>query len=183
MTKYKTILADPPWNERGAGKIKRGADRHYDVMKTNEIIRLLKDLDKFNPDPKGCHFYLWVTNNYLPDGLKVIDELGFRYITNLCWYKKGKFGLGQYFRGKHELCLFSVYREKNPLDTITNNTPTAFRASKGKHSEKPSKIYEIIEKNSPKPRLELFARERREGWDAWGEEIPDSKQVTLNGQS
>jgi len=181
MKEYKTILADPPWNEKGAGKIKRGADKHYNLMKTDEIIQLLKDLEIFNPDPDGCHFYLWTTNNYLPDGLKLIEELGFRYITNLCWYKKEKFGLGQYFRGKHELCLFSVFKKESPLDTMTNNTPTAFRASRGKHSEKPAKMYEIIEKNSPPPRLELFAREKRDGWDAWGREVPNTRQIRLRG--
>lgn len=70
--KYKTIYADPPWMERGAGKCKRGADRHYPLMKTKDI----KDLPvKQLYDPEvGCHLYLWTTNNFLPDALEVMER-------------------------------------------------------------------------------------------------------------
>ena len=62
--KYKTIYADPPWLERGGGKIKRGADKHYELMKTADIMALpVKDLAEDN-----CHLYLWTTNNFLQDG-------------------------------------------------------------------------------------------------------------------
>ena len=72
--KYKTIYADPPWYERGAGKIKRGADRHYPLMKTEEIKALpVRELI----DPAGCHLYLWTTNNFLPDALEVVKAWGF----------------------------------------------------------------------------------------------------------
>lgn len=77
MKKYKTIYVDPPWMERGGGKIKRGADRHYKLMTTKEIMQLpVAELADDN-----CHLYLWVTNNFLPDALKVITAWGFRYIT------------------------------------------------------------------------------------------------------
>jgi N6-adenosine-specific RNA methylase IME4 len=66
--KYKTIYADPPWMERGGGKIKRGADRHYDLMKTKDIVALpVTDLAEDN-----AHLYLWTTNNFLPDALTVM---------------------------------------------------------------------------------------------------------------
>lgn len=183
MTAYRTILADPPWNERGAGKVKRGADRHYDLLTTGEIIDTIQNAEPFNPDPGGCHLYLWVTNNYLPDGLEVIDALGFRYITILPWVKRGNIGLGQYFRGAHEQMLFAVYRDERPLDTLRNDLPTVIEAEKRDHSKKPRKAYERIEAASPGPRLELFARERLEGWDAWGLELPDSQQARLAGVS
>jgi len=179
-TEYKTILADPPWNERGAGKVKRGADRHYDVMKTDEIIGVMQNADAFQPDSDGCHLYLWVTNNYLPDGLRVIEKLGFRYITNIAWVKRGNIGLGQYFRGAHELLLFAVNRDTEPLDTLRNDLPTVIDAAKRDHSEKPRKQYEFIEKASPEPRLEMFARERLDGWDAWGDQLPNSKQTRID---
>jgi len=127
MTKYRTILADPPWYERGAGKIKRGADRHYDLLKTHNIIRIILEDSPFNP-ADNCHLYLWVTNNFLKDGLRVIDELGFRYVTNLVWVKD-RFGLGQYFRGQHELCLFAV---KGRLDTLNNSTSAVQGRGDGK---------------------------------------------------
>lgn len=82
--KYKTIYADPPWMERGGGKIKRGADRHYNLMKTSDIIAL-PILNLIHKD--GCHLYLWATNNHLPDALKVINAWGFEYVTIITWLK------------------------------------------------------------------------------------------------
>jgi len=166
--KYKTILIDPPWLERGGGKIKRGADKHYKLMNTDDIIWTIKKCGLFNPDPDGCHMYLWVTNNFLKDGLKVMERLRFRYITNIVWVKD-KFGLGQYFRGQHELCLFGRYGET--LLPKVRNIPTVLFAERTKHSKKPEEMYKIIEKISYPPRLELFARTTREGWDSWGDEL------------
>lgn len=173
---YRTILIDPPWYEKGAGKIKRGADRHYPLLKTDEIIKVVKESGMFRP-ADDCHLYLWVTNNFLKDGLKVTESLGFRYVTNIVWVKDS-IGLGQYFRGQHELCLFGV---RGNLMTRNRSTPTVISARKREHSRKPSKIYDLIEKCSYPPRLELFARERRQGWDAWGDELPNSIQRTLGG--
>lgn len=81
--KYKTIYADPPWAEHGGGKIKRGADRHYPLMKTKDIIALpVKELAEEN-----AHLYLWVTNNFLEDGLRVMEAWGFDYKTMITWAK------------------------------------------------------------------------------------------------
>ena len=75
--KYKTIYADPPWPEYGGGKIKRGADRHYNLMTIKEIMSLpIQDICAEN-----AHLYLWVTNNYLPAGLDVMKAWGFTYKT------------------------------------------------------------------------------------------------------
>lgn len=71
--KYKTIYIDPPWPERGGGKIKRGADAHYPVMTVRDIINL--PVHRLM-DPDGCHIYLWVTNNYLQAGLDCIQKWG-----------------------------------------------------------------------------------------------------------
>ena len=71
--KFKTILADPPWPESGGGKVKRGADKHYGLMKVRDIAYLPVHA-LIHPD--GCHLYLWVTNNFLHDGLHVLDEWG-----------------------------------------------------------------------------------------------------------
>ena len=73
---YKTIYLDPPWMERGGGKIKRGADKHYPLMKTEDIMKL--PINKL-ADKDGCHLYLWTTNNFLPDALKCLDAWGFKY--------------------------------------------------------------------------------------------------------
>ena len=87
---YKTIYADPPWEESGGGVIKRGADKHYPLMHFTEIKVLpVKELRH----PAGCHLYLWVTNNFLDTGLEVMKSWGFRYVTTITWMKD-KQGLG-----------------------------------------------------------------------------------------
>jgi N6-adenosine-specific RNA methylase IME4 len=167
--KYKTIYADPPWPERGGGKIKRGADRHYPLMRIEDIAALpVMDL----ADPEGCHLYLWTTNNYLPAALEVMAAWGFRYITTITW-TKDRAGLGQYFRGLTEHCLFGV-RGKVPykiIDGKRQQGTTGFYAPKGRHSQKPEEMRQMIEKVSYGPRIELFARQIAPGWDAWGNEI------------
>jgi len=194
-----TLLTDPPWLERGGGKIKRGADRHYVLMSVKDILVTLqqsKQLETIGPD---AHCYMFVTNNFLRDGLWLMAELGFRYVTNICWVKvkdnwprsmmdlatKGdlyltpetwqqalddalRIGLGQYFRGSHELCLFGV---RGKCQKPAKALPSAFMAPRGRHSAKPERIYQIIEQSSPGPYLELFARSKRPGWTSWGNEV------------
>jgi len=177
--KYKTIYADPPWNESGAGKIKRGADRHYPLMKTNKIIEYMKQIHI----DRNAHLYLWVTNNFLKDGLKVMESLGFRYVTNIVWVKD-RFGLGQYFRGQHEICLFGVkgklpYKHKTDSSRSCCVEPTIINAKRKEHSKKPNGMYTKIENTSYPPFIEVFARQRHDGWDAIGNELDKFIQKTL----
>jgi N6-adenosine-specific RNA methylase IME4 len=147
---------------------------------------------------ENAHCYIWVTNNFLPDGLSLLKELGFRYITNLAWFKP-RIGIGQYFRGQHELLLFGVrgsgmhsdvYTGRRDLSTVLEveedfllakemGEESAFRAphvprhdGQRKHSAKPHMSYERIEARSRGPYIEFFARSGRVGWRAWGNEAP-----------
>ena len=170
---YKTIMADPPWNESGGRDC--GANARFSLLKTPEIITTMRQSDKWDP-AESCHLWLWVTNNFLEDGLSVIKELGFRYINNIVWVKTG-LGIGQYLRGQHELCLFGVrgpamMPEDHGVGTVL------FYCPKGAHSRKPEQITNHIERVSPPPRLELFARSPREGWDVWGNQV-EKYQTTL----
>jgi len=173
--KYRTIYADPPWMESGGGKIKRGADRHYPLMRTKNIITLpvigLAEAD--------AHLYLWVTNTFLPAGLEVMKTWGFTYKTTITW-AKDRFGLGQYFRGQTEHCLFGV-RGKVPYrikpDGKRAQGTTLITAPRVIHSAKPEGMRRYIELVSPGPYLELFAREKAEGWDVWGNEV--TNDITL----
>lgn len=167
---YRTIYADPPWMERGGGKIKRGADRHYALMKTTEIASFLHDTGLESFIAPNAHLYLWVTNNFLTDGFRVMDAWGFSFKTVITWCKEGNIGLGQYFRGRTEHCLFGVrgmlpYKVK---DGKLQQGVTGFTAPRGKHSEKPLFMRRMVEKVSYPPYLELFARQRFEGWDCYG---------------
>ena len=168
--KYKTIYADPPWPEQGGGKIKRGADRHYPLMPVKEIMELpVGEL----ADPEGCHLYLWATNNYLPAAFECIKAWGFEYITTITWMKD-KVGLGQYYRGLTEHCLFATTKKRLPYKMDGNKRcqgMTGFCEPKTIHSRKPVKMREMIEVVSYAPRIELFARELYDGWDVWGNEV------------
>lgn len=177
--KYKTIYADPPWMEQGGGKIKRGADRHYELMKTKDIMAL----PIANLAEENCHLYLWTTNNFLLDAFKVMAAWGFKYKTKITWvkaeqtsdgtYKLQNAGLGQYFRGLDEVCLFGVkgclpYKLK---DGKRQQGKTVVLSPRGGHSVKPVEMRNMIEVVSYSPYIELFARERNQGWDCWGNEV------------
>ncbi len=182
MKKYKTVLLDCPWPEYGGGKIKRGADRHYGLIKKPEdILRIILQSGTWRP-ADDAHCYMWVTNNYLPWGLDIMKWLGFTYKTNVAWIKVVKewrnkafvtranlinFSLGQYFRGGHELLLFGTRgKAMKPKKAL----PTVLLVPKSPiHSQKPKASYVLIEKTSPGPRLEMFARSRREEWTSWGD--------------
>lgn len=173
--KFRTLYADPPWNERGGGKIKRGADAHYQLMPTKDIIAMKSMVDQIMlPD---SHLYLWVTNNFLVDGLKVMDSWGFKHITTITWLKD-KIGLGQYYRGITEHCLFG--RKGNALPYRVNSEgkrqqgETIIVEPKTIHSRKPNTMYEFIEKVSHPPYLEIFARKERDDWASWGIDVDGS---------
>lgn len=169
---YRTIVIDPPWPEKGGGKCKRGADRHYPVLSVEDIPRVVWSAEAYRPC-EDTHLYLWVTNNYLPQGLWVITVLGFRYVTAITW-AKDRAGLGQYFRGQTEHMLFAVKGNGISLrreHTERRDLSTLILAKRGKHSAKPEAAYLHIEAASPGPYLEMFARTRRDGWDAWGNEV------------
>lgn len=170
MKKYKTIYADPPWMERGGGKIKRGADRHYPLMKTKDIMALpVRNL--IHED--GCHLYLWTTNNFLPDALQVVQAWGFVYVTMITW-QKDRIGLGQYFRGNTEHCIFATTTKRLPYKILEGKRQqgiTGFIAERNEHSKKPDEMRKMIELVSYAPRIELFARQEFDGWDSWGNEV------------
>lgn len=168
--RYKTIYLDPPWMERGGGKIKRGADRHYPLMKTTEIAEL--PIERLI-DENGCHMYMWVTNNFMIDAFELLKKWGFEYVTLITW-NKDRIGLGQYFRGNTEHCIFATTKKRLPYkleDGKRQQGVTGFYENKTIHSRKPVKMREMIEKVSYGPRIELFARESFDGWDCWGNEV------------
>ena len=170
-TKIRTIVADPPWNERGAGKSKRGADKHYPLMKRKEIAKVMVEWIKEEDLHENLHLYLWVTNNFLADGIWLVEHLGFRYITNLAWAKPS-FGLGRYFRGQHELCLFATRGRGFDVRTEVNDVSSLIEAPKRLHSQKPDEFYRVVEKRSQGRYLELFSRRTpKKGWTMKGNQL------------
>ncbi len=164
--RYRCIAIDPPWPERGGGRIKRGADRHYKVLPVARIPETILRAPCWQP-ADDSHLWLWVTNNYVPAGHDVMRALGYRHVTMLTW-NKDRIGLGQYLRGKSEHCLFGV---RGRLPALNRTEPSSFDAPRTGHSVKPQRAYDIMERVSPGPRLEMFARAEREGWTVWGDEV------------
>lgn len=184
--KYNIIYADPPWTFQTyseKGKEKKSAEVHYDCMSIEDIYKLpVGDIADDN-----CALFLWVTNPMLPQGLETIKQWGFTYKTvAFSWYKKNKiadsffWGLGYWTRANVELCLLAtkgkptriskgVHQVINDEDTLDTEQ---FISTIQKHSQKPAIVREkIVQLCGDVPRVELFARDRIEGWDAWGNEI------------
>lgn len=175
MTKlFKTIVVDPPWLERGGGRITRGAQRHYELMDKAAIIRTVTQCNHWNEIDDDAHLYLWVTNNHLPEGLEVMSALGFKYVTNVCW-SKDRMGLGQYFRGQHEICLFGTRGKGYNVRTADKTISTVVSAPRTGHSVKPDAFYSMVECRSLGPHLDMFGRRNRPGWTVWGDEAPASE--------
>jgi N6-adenosine-specific RNA methylase IME4 len=170
---FSTILADPPWPESDGGKCKRGADKHYELMKVGDII----SLPVGTITASNAHLWLWTTNNYLEPALRAMSAWGFRYVTNVVWGKfkddKVQVGLGQYFRGSHELLLFGVRGKlpsQAPRGTGARLISTLQLHPRSTHNAKPEEFYTLIETVSPGARVELFARKPRHGWTSVGDD-------------
>jgi N6-adenosine-specific RNA methylase IME4 len=172
---YSTILIDPPWRfDNRTGKMAPEHKRlmRYETMSMAEIAAL--PVGSVARDP--AHLYMWCPNALLPDGLKIMEAWGFKYKTNIVWYKVRKDGgpdgrgVGFYFRNVTELLLFGIKGRLRTLDPGRRQTNIVI-SRKEEHSKKPAHVYKIIEACSPGPFLELFARERVSGWASWGNEV------------
>lgn len=177
---YRTITADPPWAYRdavgpGAGsgpdrtRGRRGAAGYYSTMSLDEIKALgAGGTVAGYQAARNAHLYLWTTNAFIREAHEVAIAWGFAPKTVLTWIKP-QMGMGAYLRNSTEHCIFAV---RGSLRLHVKNQRTHFTASRRRHSEKPPEFFEIVERCSPGPYLELFARKRRENWHAWGFEAP-----------
>ena len=165
----QTVLIDFPWMEQGGGR--RGAQNHYPLVPSKEGPALIRSCPHWDRLADDAHAYTWVTNNFLEDGLWMMRELGFRYVTNIVW-TKDEMGLGQYFRGQHELLLFGVRGNHIPTNGNWSTWLGRGELKRTRHSQKPLATHTMIETASPGLHLELFAREQRDGWLTWGNEVP-----------
>lgn len=183
---YRCVVLDAPWAEYGGGG--RGAQNHYPLMGLSDIAKTVSRADKFLV-ASDAHLWCWVTDNFLQDGLSLIEQLGFTYKRTFCWVKLDgdeigelaehdtaiivaeralQIGLGQYARGAHELCLFAT-RGNAMVPAPEHRPPSVLFAPRREHSRKPDECFrDWFTSVSPGPYLEMFAREPRPGWDAWG---------------
>ncbi len=172
---FATVLADPPW--RFSNRTGKMAPEHrrlsrYGTMRLDDIMEL-PVAQMVLPE---SHLYLWVPNALILEGLEVMQRWGFKYKTNLVWYKTRKDGgpdgrgVGFYFRNVTELILFGVRGRARTLAPGRRQTNIVV-TRKREHSRKPDELYDLIESCSRGPFLELFARHRRDGWTQWGEQV------------
>jgi len=171
--RFATVLADPPWQfQNRTGKM---APEHRRLMRYPTMsLQAIKDLPVEAIVEDTAHLYLWVPNALLAEGMQVMEHWGFTYKTNLIWYKIRKDGgpdrrgVGFYFRNVTEMLLFGV-RGKGARTLQPGRTQENIISSrKREHSRKPDEQYDLIETCSWGPRIELFARGPRDGWQVWG---------------
>lgn len=165
--KYRCIVIDPPWPVQKIEREERphqGQVLEYPTMSLEDIEALPVGNFAFED---GCHLYLWVTQKYLPDGLRMMEAWGFRYQCVLTWVKPT--GMTPYsWMYNTEHVLFG--RAGNlPLDRL--GLKLSFEAPVTVHSAKPDVFYTRVIQATPGPRLEMFARREREGFDVWGNEV------------
>jgi N6-adenosine-specific RNA methylase IME4 len=175
MMQYRTILADPPWQQPlSNGGIRRrwkggvvARSLPYPTMPLAEIAALpIADLAA--PD---CHLWLWTTNAFLEAGFSVMRAWGFRYLAPIVWVKPS--GIGNFVIHRTQTILLG-YRHRCSFPGRRYFPNIIETAGPRAHSVKPTETYSLIESVSGGPRLELFARARRPGWHAWGNEIEGS---------
>jgi N6-adenosine-specific RNA methylase IME4 len=176
--KYNIIYADPPWFEKiqmGRGKVK-----YYKTMKTRDICSLpIKDLADDN-----CILFIWVVNPMLQAGLDVIKAWGFEYKTvGFVWIKLNKqipslfYGMGNWTRSNAEMCLIGT---KGSCKRISKSVHSVIISKLREHSRKPDEARKrIIQLCGDIPRIELFARQKIQGWDTWGNQVPKDTQKIL----
>jgi N6-adenosine-specific RNA methylase IME4 len=166
--RYAVLCADPPWhfevyNEESG--VERAAGNYYPTMSLDEICAL-PVLSLAAPD---AILFMWTTAPHLQESFQVLAAWGFEYKTNAVWVKD-KIGLGYFVRNQHELLLVAT-RGDMPSPSPANRPPSVISAPRREHSRKPDEAYALIEAMYPAlPKLELFARQRRPGWDVWGNE-------------
>lgn len=186
MTLYSTIVADPPWDVM-AGPA--GAPYLLDadgVQRWDKVSRPSRPLaypsmtvDEIKalqvPAANDAHLYLWTTNGYLRQAFDVIEAWGFTYSTTLVWAKNLMGGgLGGAYGISTEFCLFArrgSLKAHGRVGGTWFNWPRPYDGrGKPMHSAKPAAFIDMVEQVSPGPYLEMFARDNRLGWDAWGNE-------------
>ncbi len=167
--KYNVIDADPPWDigSMVLEKWESPLEDKYPTM-TNEQ---LKDLDVENLSAEDCVCFMWTTLSTLPQALEVLAEWGFKYHITLTWDKGG----GWSANGFHRRTELVVFGYKGILSKVVKQEgeyiPTVFYEAKTNHSTKPQIMYKFIEERTNGNKIELFARTKRDGWEAWGLEV------------
>jgi N6-adenosine-specific RNA methylase IME4 len=170
--KYRTMVVDPPWPME---EIQLRARSKEDL--TPYPLLSIAQIKKGNgripikrlADKTGCHLFLWTTQHYLTTAIEILQGWGFKHILTMVWHKNAgmqPFNLPQYN------CEFILFGRRGKIQFLeTRNFATCFYALRREHSRKPDKFYELVKRVSPAPRIDMFSREKRDGFDQYGNEV------------
>jgi N6-adenosine-specific RNA methylase IME4/ParB-like chromosome segregation protein Spo0J len=166
---FELIYADPPW-QMGNPNGRWAPENHYLTTPTPEIKALRL------PTAENAVLFMWAVSCLLLEALEVMEAWGFRYLTNLAWVKPS-IGPGRRVRNRHELLLYGQKGEL-PAPDPEDLPDSVIEAPRGRHSEKPAVVYELIERMYPaSTKVELFARGKaRPGWVVWGNEAGENSE-------
>lgn len=179
--KYTTIVADPPWqyrNKNTGGSMISGSANKYPTLSLDEICNLTVDLNNENIpiqdlSEKNAVLFLWTTTPFLKESFAVIESWGFKHKTSLYWIKTGRLLMGHWFRNQVEVCHVCI---KGTITPFRKAIPNTIYSKPTKHSRKPNEFWDLIEpiviQYNLNPKIELFSRELRNGWDGWGLDYP-----------
>jgi N6-adenosine-specific RNA methylase IME4 len=174
--RYPVIYADPPYDYRLYNETTgsaRAAAEHYPTMKLHEICAV--PVAQVATDV--AILFMWTTAPHLEESFQVLAAWGFKYKTNIVWVKHAQ-GLGHFVRGQHELLLIATKGDP-PCPLPANRPASVIEAARREHSRKPDEAYELIEQMYPDlPKIELFARNARAGWSAWGNQAPEQRAAS-----
>jgi N6-adenosine-specific RNA methylase IME4 len=163
---FRTLVIDPPWPMGKSARIEtpeQGSTLDYPTMSLEQIAALPIE----EHAAEDSHLYLWVTQRFVPAGLDLIERWGFKYHCLLTWLKPGGFApFSWMFNTEH---VVFAYRGRFELRELGLNI--GFQAPRGDHSEKPAAFYDMVERASFEPWVELFARRGRANWTVWGDEM------------
>jgi N6-adenosine-specific RNA methylase IME4 len=162
--RYAVIYADPPWQYDFSKAESREIENHYPTMEVDAIAAVEV------PATDDAVLFMWATSPKLAEAFHVLNGWGFTYVTSMVWVKD-RIGMGYYARQRHELLL--IAKRGTPATPDPSARPdSVIEAPRGRHSAKPEAVYGIIERMYPDlPKLEMFCRTPRQGWDAWGNEV------------
>lgn len=177
---FKTVVVDPPWrpslnSEFSTDKSKAHPNKFYKTMDLKDICSIQP------PMSKQCHVYIWCISQHVDWGYNLARSWGANPIILLTWKKPG-LGVGRFrCNTEHILVARKGSRHGNAFGKGGRHTQatngTLFNWPRGRHSEKPSEFYAMVENLSPEPRLDMYARVQRDGWHSWGDEIKKDNDI------
>ena len=175
MKQYNVIYADPPWRYEQKS-LQGAAQKHYPTMSIDELCAL----PVMSIAAKDCILFLWTTFPMIPEALRLIEAWGFKYKTvAFVWLKQNRksptwfYGLGFWTRGNAEICLLA---KRGSPKRQSASVHQFIISPIEEHSKKPDTTRDrIVSLMGDVPRIELFARQKTEGWDVWGNEAPGSE--------